>query len=103
MAWRSICPMNRFALIDSLIALVPVRTSWQNFRMEPLSEIVLQCIDQRRNKARFYILSVQPTLFGEHALVRQWGRCKIELHASRNEAFEALSSLAAQKHRRGYR
>ena len=101
--------MNRFALIDSLIALVPVRTSWQNFRMEPLSEIVLQCIDQRRNKARFYILSVQPTLFGEHALVRQWGRmgtwgrCKIELHASRNEAFEALSSLAAQKHRRGYR
>lgn len=34
----------------------------------------LRCIDPERNMARFYSMSVQPTLFGEWALLREWGR-----------------------------
>lgn len=31
-------------------------------------------VDPARNMARFYQLDVQPTLFGEWAVVREWGR-----------------------------
>ena len=31
-------------------------------------------IDEGRNMARFYKLDVQPTLFGEWSLVREWAR-----------------------------
>ena len=31
-------------------------------------------IDADKNMARFYKLVVQPTLFGEWSLVREWGR-----------------------------
>ncbi len=31
-------------------------------------------IDPDHNMARFYKLDVQPTLFGEWAVVREWGR-----------------------------
>jgi len=34
----------------------------------------LRRIDPNRNMARFYTMSVQPTLFGEWALLREWGR-----------------------------
>jgi predicted DNA-binding WGR domain protein len=34
----------------------------------------LRRIDPDRNMARFYTVSVQPTLFGEWALLREWGR-----------------------------
>ena len=34
----------------------------------------LRRIDPDRNMARFYTMSVQPTLFGEWALLREWGR-----------------------------
>lgn len=36
--------------------------------------IYLTKIDPARNMARFYVLDVQPDLFGEWALVREWGR-----------------------------
>jgi predicted DNA-binding WGR domain protein len=31
-------------------------------------------IDAEKNMARFYKLDVQPTLFGEWAVIREWGR-----------------------------
>ncbi len=34
--------------------------------------IDLRCIDLQLNKRRFYHLSVQPTLFGEWSLVKEW-------------------------------
>ena len=36
--------------------------------------IYLTRIDPAENEARFYVLDVQPTLFGEWALVKEWGR-----------------------------
>ncbi|WP_208074031.1 WGR domain-containing protein [Bradyrhizobium barranii] len=35
---------------------------------------MLTRIDVRRNTARFYKLDIQPTLFDEWSLVREWGR-----------------------------
>jgi predicted DNA-binding WGR domain protein len=58
--------------------------------------------------ARYYGLTLQPTLFGEMSLVRHWGRIgtrgrqKTESFASAGEAISALSKLATQKIRRGY-
>jgi len=80
----------------------------QLFRMDTPSEIVLTSIDPSRNRARFYVLSIQPTLFGEHALMRQWGRigtlgrCRLDLHATAEAARQAMNRLAAAKRRRGY-
>ncbi|WP_159650744.1 WGR domain-containing protein, partial [Bosea sp. 125] len=35
--------------------------------------LCLRRIDPTRNMRRFYVLSVQPTLFGGVSLVRHWG------------------------------
>ena len=37
------------------------------------TDVHLRCIDPASNKRRFYALSVQRTLLGEWALVREWG------------------------------
>ncbi len=65
--------------------------------------------DPARNMARFYGLSVEPSLFAEHALVRRWGRIGTigqsltEFYSSESEAVLRLEALSAQKRRRGYR
>jgi hypothetical protein len=41
---------------------------------ETVSYIVLERRDPTRNMARYYVLSLEPSLFGDTALVRQWGR-----------------------------
>ena len=38
------------------------------------SNLVLHRIDAACNMARFYAMSIEPTLFGGEALVRNWGR-----------------------------
>lgn len=59
--------------------------------------------------ARFYRLSVEPSLFGDAALVREWGRIgtsgrrRLDLFADAAQADEALHRLAASKLSRGYR
>ena len=69
---------------------------------------LLYRIDHARNMARFYSLSVEPSLFGGSALVRRWGRIgtegrqKIELFDTAAEAADAHSRFAARKLRRGY-
>ena len=73
------------------------------------TDLHLVSIDPAANKWRFYSLSVQPTLFGEWALVREWGRIgrggclRSDLYPSAGEALDALGALAASKRKRGYR
>jgi len=73
-----------------------------------MTAIMLTRTDRRRNMARFYKLDVQPTLFGEWSLVREWGRIgragtvRIEAHPSRGKADVALISKWAEKRKRGY-
>jgi predicted DNA-binding WGR domain protein len=40
----------------------------------PALNIVLERIDPARNIARYYVLSIEPTLFAKHTLIRRWGR-----------------------------
>lgn len=70
--------------------------------------LVLKNVDPDRNRARFYALSVEPTLFGDMALVRHWGRIgtrgrhRIDLYSSLQEAWQAADIIARSKRRRGY-
>jgi predicted DNA-binding WGR domain protein len=58
--------------------------------------------------ARYYVLSIEPSLFGDATLVREWGRIgqpgqrRIELYESQSRAVEALETWLKRKRRRGY-
>lgn len=68
----------------------------------------LRHVDGQRNMARFYMLSIEPTLVGGAVLLRHWGRIgtrgrqKIEIFDTPDEAAAALVSLTLAKRRRGY-
>ncbi|MGV1760567.1 WGR domain-containing protein [Rhizobium sp. A41-96] len=68
-----------------------------------------QRIDKTRNMARYYALSMQPTLFGEISVVRCWGRIgkrggeKAELFTTEKEAIAYFLELARRKRAKGYR
>ncbi|MEZ2127883.1 MULTISPECIES: WGR domain-containing protein [unclassified Sinorhizobium] len=72
-------------------------------------QLYCQRTDQARNMARYYALSLQPTLFGETAVVRAWGRIgkrggeKSEVFATEREAVSHFLRLARKKRRRGYK
>jgi predicted DNA-binding WGR domain protein len=61
------------------------------------------------NKRRFYALRTLPTLFGDWALQREWGRIgacgrlRHDFYRDEGEALNALAKLAQTKVRRGYR
>jgi predicted DNA-binding WGR domain protein len=40
----------------------------------PSLHIVLERVDPVQNIARYYVLSIEPTLFAKHTLIRRWGR-----------------------------
>jgi len=70
--------------------------------------LVLERRDPARNMARFYVLTIEPTLFGDTALVREWGRLggrgrrRLDLFDGHVQAVEALESWLRRKNRRGY-
>lgn len=72
------------------------------------TDVHLRCVDFANNKRRFYALSVQRTLFGEWALVRELGRIgggsrlRSDLYPSAGYAVDALLELMRRKRRRGY-
>ncbi len=74
-----------------------------------MTALMLTRINDCRNEARFYKLDIQPTLFGECSLVREWGRLgragtvRIETYPSRGLADMALASNWTRKLKRGYR
>lgn len=65
--------------------------------------------DPARNMARFYVLSIEPTLFGETQLVRRWGRIgthgRMMQHsfAKEDEAVELFLEVLRVRRNRGYR
>ena len=64
--------------------------------------------DHARNLARFYQVDVQPTLFGDWAVISSWGRIgtygriRQDWFSSFPEAQSAQSQRIARKLRRGY-
>jgi predicted DNA-binding WGR domain protein len=75
---------------------------------ETVPYVVLERCDPTRNMARYYVLSLEPSLFGDTALVRQWGRLgqsgrqRIDLFRQHAHAIESLDAWFARKARRGY-
>jgi len=74
-----------------------------------LQMLVLDRTDPHQNMARFYVLSLEPTLFGDAALVREWGRWgrpgrrRLDLFPDVEAAAEALEDWLRKKTKRGYR
>ncbi len=62
----------------------------------------------RENAYRYYVLSIEPTLFEEMSLVREWGRIgcgarrTVELHPDVAAAKIGRETWLARKRRRGY-
>lgn len=83
-----------FATRDGAVAMVPSFTR-------------LQKRDPERNQHRYYILDLQPHLFGNWSIIRAWGRIghpgqiRVELCDNREQAERAFAKLL-QKRRRGY-
>jgi predicted DNA-binding WGR domain protein len=69
---------------------------------------VLDRCDSTCNMARYYVLSIEPSLFGDACLIRQWGRIgqpgqrRIELYETQSKAVEALETWLQRKRHRGY-
>ncbi|UGY17951.1 WGR domain-containing protein [Bradyrhizobium septentrionale] len=63
-------------------------------------------IDAEKNMARFYKLDVQPTLFGEWAVIREWGRIgrggTVRSYDNVEAAEAARDQQRQVKQRRGY-
>ena len=68
----------------------------------------LVSLDPARNRARVYILIWQPTLWGEVALVRSWGRLdhpghsQITIYPDRDQAQPDLRRLVRRRLQHGY-
>jgi predicted DNA-binding WGR domain protein len=70
--------------------------------------VILERHEPARNMARYYVLSIESSLFGDTALVRHWGRLgrngrqRIDLFRQHAHAIESLDAWFARKTRRGY-
>jgi predicted DNA-binding WGR domain protein len=75
---------------------------------DTIQYLVLDRCDPTCNMARYYVLSIEPSLFGDATLIREWGRIgrpgqrRIELYESQSGAVEALKIWLQRKRRRGY-
>lgn len=71
-------------------------------------QVHLVRVDRSRNMYRFYSVSVEPTLFGDYAVARGWGRVgsrgrlRIDLFAEQSQALQHFLDMVRQKRGRGY-
>lgn len=106
-----ITAMNRSGRIDSKKSLDGSSKGSETPVMEneDTGTIHLRRIDPSQNMRRFYVLAIQPTLFGGASVIRNWGRIgtngqsKIETFDSDRDAATAAMRLQKAKRRRGYR
>ena len=74
-----------------------------------MTAVTLTRTDHARRMARFYVLDVQPDLFGAWCFIREWGRIgrpgqlRHVPYPTEDEAKEALARQRRAKERRGYR
>ena len=83
-------------------------TDPNHFPLEFSEPVLLRRIDPARNMARFYEISLEPSLFGDWAVVRRWGRLgcrgqfRLDFCDSADDAYLCIERLVALKRRRGY-
>lgn len=72
------------------------------------TEVRLRRVDPAVNMNRFYAMSIQPTLFGEWAVVRNWGRAgtegriRVDVVNGPGEAIDKIGRISRSKLTRGY-
>jgi predicted DNA-binding WGR domain protein len=72
------------------------------------TEVRMRRIEPEKNMHRFYAMSIQPTLFGEWVVVRNWGRIgttgrsRFDIHNGPGEAIDAIGQIKSSKVKRGY-
>jgi predicted DNA-binding WGR domain protein len=73
-----------------------------------VSSVYLERHDPEKNMARFYRMTLAPTLFGEWALIREWGRIgspgtvRETWFDTEMLALKEQQKLLRRKQRRGY-
>lgn len=73
-----------------------------------MSTVILHRIDPVKDMRRFYMLDIQPDLFGAWCFIREWGRIgragqvRMVPYATAADAHEALAAQQRVKERRGY-
>jgi predicted DNA-binding WGR domain protein len=73
-----------------------------------MHSVTLYRIDQDRNMQRFYRLDLQPDLFGNYCLVREWGRIgrpgqvRRIPYSTEDKARYAFQKQRGAKEKRGY-
>jgi predicted DNA-binding WGR domain protein len=71
-------------------------------------QVIHERIDPTRNVARYYVLSIEATLFARNTLVRRWGqigstgRQRLEFFDGRDSGGLALETWLVRKRKRGY-
>ncbi|WP_421405551.1 WGR domain-containing protein [Agrobacterium fabrum] len=102
--------MNRSWLTDSKLSLdADSETDDSAVMIAQPYHLYVERIDAAKNMARFYSLSIQPTLFGEASLLRCWGRIgsrgkqMIHMFAAEEHAVELFLDLLSEKRKKGYR
>ncbi|MCT4655087.1 MAG: WGR domain-containing protein [Cohaesibacter sp.] len=103
--------MNQIRAIDSKLSLDAKAPRCQIGGMTQLasSSLLLHRSDARLNMRRFYLLTLQPDLFGSVSLVRNWGRIggrgqiRHDSHPNDAQAIATYCALAQQKLAKGYR
>jgi predicted DNA-binding WGR domain protein len=101
--------MNQSGLIDSKQSLdrTGVCHDLRDMALYPF-KLYCQRIDATRNMARYYMLAIETTLFGETAVVRSWGRIgkrggiKCEVFPTERDAARHFLELARRKRQKGY-
>lgn len=77
-------------------------------QVELVQPVRLVSVDPARNRARFYVLSVQTTLWGEPAVVCTWGRIgglgrvTVRILESAQAANATLIKTVDRRLKRGY-
>lgn len=106
----SINGMNRSQRIDSEVSLDVIEfTDHCPGMATHMFTLHCQRIDETLRMRRYYILSLQATLFGDIAITRCWGRIgsrgqeKADLFATEEDAIRHFLELARSKRKRGYR
>lgn len=72
-------------------------------------QLHIQRLDATKNMARFYRLTIEPTLFGDVSLVRTWGRIgtrgqeKVHFFENEKQALTLFLDILRQKRQKGYR
>ncbi len=103
--------MNQSVMTDSINALdvAPDPRDHGDMTSATGHPLLRHRIDTSKNMARFYAMQTAPTLFGETAVIRNWGRIgtsgqmRLDTFSTAAAAHAALTCLQARKSRRGYR